>query len=106
MFLSLTHNAVRLCVDYRGLNKVTPQIQYHIPLLDDMLHKIGKSNVLSKLDQILGYYQVPLAESSHDLTAFVTPWGNFQFKALPLGLKNASAIFQKIMAKVLKDCTG
>ncbi len=49
--------------------------------------------LLSKLDLMKGYYQVPLAESSRDLTAFVTPWGNFRFKVLPFGLKNAPAIF-------------
>lgn len=43
-------------------------------------------------------------ERSRDLTAFVSPWGSYRFKVLPFGLKNAPAIFQKIMVKVLKDC--
>ncbi len=74
---------MRLYVDYRGMNKVATQIQYHIPHLDDLLHKIrfGKSKVLSKLDLMKGYYQVLLDD--------------FLFKTLPFGLKNALAIFQK-----------
>ncbi len=79
--------SVRLCVDYRGVNKVTAQMHYPIPNLDDLLNKVGKSIVLSKLDLCKGYYQIPLDTDSRDLTAFVTPWGSYRFKMLPFGLR-------------------
>ncbi len=56
--------SVRLCVDYRGVNKVTAQMHYPIPHLDDLLNKVGKSIVLSKLDLCKGYYQIPLDADS------------------------------------------
>ena len=81
--------SIRLCIDYRALNSVTAQIQYPIPHLDDMLSKVGKARVLSKLDLCKGYYQASLSSDSRDLTAFMTPWGTFRVKILPFGLKNA-----------------
>ena len=89
-------------MDYRSLNAVTPQLQCQIPMLDDMLSKIGNAKFLSKMDLQKGFYQIGLEESSRDYTAFVTPWGNFRFRVLPFRLKNAPAIFQTIMVKVLR----
>ncbi len=96
--------SIRLCMDYRYLNSVTPQIQYQIPLLDDLLSKVGTSSYLSKLDLEKGYYQIPLDNASKDYTAFVTPWGAFRFNVLPFGLCNAPAIFQSAMVSVLRHC--
>ncbi len=96
--------SVRVCIDYRGLNAVTDQLQYPIPHIDDLLGKVGRAKVLSKLDLCKGYYQIPLQDASKDITSFVTPWGTYKFNVLPFGLKNAPAIFQKIMSKVLREC--
>lgn len=96
--------SIRVCIDYRSLNSVTPQTQFQIPHLEEMLAKVGQAGYLSKLDLRKGYYQIPLENSCRDLTAFVTPWGTFRFKVLPFGLKNAPAIFQSIMTKVLRNC--
>ncbi len=95
---------LRVCVDYRSLNSVTPQAQFQIPLLEEMLAKVGQAGYLSKLDLQKGYYKIPLDTSCTDLTAFVTPWSTFRFKVLPFGLKNAPAIFQSIMTKILRNC--
>ena len=91
-------------MDYRSLNAVTPQLQCQIPMLDDMLSKIGNAKFLSKMDLQKGFYQIGLEESSRDYTAFVIPWGNFRFRVFPFGLKNAPAIFQNIMVRVLRNC--
>ena len=92
-------------MDYRSLNSVTPQLQFQIPNLNEMLAKVAKAQVLSKIDLRKGYYQIPLAVQSRDFTAIVTPLGSFRFTVLPFRLKNAPAIFQHIMSRVLKNCT-
>ncbi len=95
---------VRLCVDYRKLNSVTPQLQQYIPTLDDVLERAGSAKVLSKMDLAKGFYQVQMAGESCDLTTFVSPWGKYRFKRMPFGLKNAPAMFQSLMETVLKEC--
>ena len=60
-----------LCIDYRKLNAVTPQLQQWISTLDEVLEKAGKATVLSKLDLVKGYYQVQMETQSKDLTTFI-----------------------------------
>ena len=95
--------SVRLCIDFRRLNAVTESDPYYMITLDEILEKTGNSTVISKLDLAKGYYQVEVDEDSIDKTAFVTPFGKFSFNRMPFGLKNAPAIFQRAMEKVLKD---
>ena len=65
--------SLRICMDYHSLNAVTPQLQCQIPMLDDMLSKIGNAKFLIKMDLQKWFYQIDLEESSRDYTAFVTP---------------------------------
>ena len=95
---------VRLCVDYRHLNQVAPQIQQVIPTLDDVLERAGGTRVLSKMDLAKGYYEVGMEDEARDLTTFVFPWGKFKFNRMPFGLRNAPAIFQSLMETVLRKC--
>ena len=86
------------------LNTVTPQQQSYIPCLDDILERVRQTRVLSKLDLSKGFYQVLMSEESKDLTTFVCPFGKFRFRRMPFGLKNAPAVFQLLMEKVLVSC--
>ena len=71
-----------LCMDYRDINTVTPQIQCQIPQLVDLLGKVGKAKCLSKIDLQKVFYQIRLEEESQDYTAFVTAWGNIRFNVM------------------------
>ena len=95
---------VRLCVDYRCLNQVTPQIQQVIPTLDYVLERAGGARVLSKMDLAKGYYQEGMEDEARDMITFVSPWGNFKFNRMPFGLHNVPAIFQSLMETVLRKC--
>ena len=92
---------VRLCVDYRKLNKITVDDPYYIPLVEELLHKIGNSTVLSKLDLAKGFYQVSLTDAAQEKSAFTTPFGKYQFVRMPFGMKNAPSSFQRLMDTVL-----
>ena len=96
---------VRLCVDYRRLNSITPQRHHVIPTVSDILERAGKARVMSKLDLAKGFYQLAMEEESKDLTTFVSPFGRFRFCRMPFGLKNSPAVFQDCIERILRDCT-
>ncbi len=86
-------NSVRICVDFRQLNSVTPLVRYWVPALDEILRKVGQNKCLSTLDLTAGFHQIAMDPKSSDLTTFVCPLGKFKFVRMPFGLKNAPAIF-------------
>ena len=96
--------SLRLCIDYRRLNKVTQGDPYYMSTLDEIIERVGESRCLSKLDLSKGFYQIPVSSESVDKTAFITPFGKFAFKRMPFGLKNAPSIFQRTMEVVLRSC--
>ena len=94
-----------MCVDYRELNSITPQIRGWLPSLNEIVEKAGSARVLSKLDLAKGYYQLKVKESVKDSTMLICPFGKYRFKQMPFGLKNAPAIFQAAVEKVLISCS-
>ena len=73
--------------------------------MEDAIRKLGQGyNYFSKLDLKSGFYQIPIGEADKEKTAFVTPFGLYQFNVLPVGLKNAPPTFQRVMTDTLKFC--
>ncbi len=94
--------AIRICIDYRALNAVTPLRRFWLPSLREILYKVGKSGVLSKLDLTAGFHQDRMASDSKEMTSFSCPFGKFHFNRMPFGLRNAPAIFQSVVEDVLR----
>ncbi|XP_072037003.1 uncharacterized protein [Amphiura filiformis] len=96
---------IRLCTDYRALNKITEFDPYCMPRIDQILDEVAKGKYISTLDLTKGFYQVPLDEQAKAKSAFVTPFGQFQYNVMPFGMQNSSATFQKLVDTVLQDCS-
>ena len=96
----------RFAVDLRKVNAVTKKDAYPIPNINDVLDSMGGAKVFSTLDLKQGFWNIPVAEDSKEKTAFITHKGLFQFKTMPYGACNSSAVFQRTMNMVLAKYIG
>ena len=93
---------VRFCTDYRKLNDVTVFDGENLPDVEQLFSKLGKAQYFTKMDLSKGYWQIPIKEEVRHMTAFTTPLGQFQWTMMPFGLKNAVAVFSRMMRKLLE----
>ena len=94
--------SLRLCVDYRKLNKATEHDAYPMPRVDDIIDQLGQAPFITTIDLNRGYWQIPLAAEDRHKTAFSTPSGLYQFTVMPFGLNGAPATFQRLMDNLLR----
>ncbi|GKV20109.1 hypothetical protein SLEP1_g30273 [Rubroshorea leprosula] len=100
LFQKKHDKTLRMCIDYRALNKITVKNKYPIPLIDDLFDKHGKARWFTKLDLRSGYWQVRIAEGDKAKTTCVTCYGAYEFLVMPFSLTNAPATFCTLMNKV------
>eukprot|EP00253_Pinus_taeda_P025553 PITA_25553 len=84
---------IRLCIDFRNLNKVSLKDNYLLPKMDHILQRVVGASRMSLLDGYSGYNQILVHEGDCDKTTFTTPWGTFHYAKMPFGLKKAGATF-------------
>eukprot|EP00253_Pinus_taeda_P030223 PITA_30223 len=88
---------IRLCVDFRNLNKASLKDNYTLPKIDQLIQMVSKAQRLSMLDGFLGYNKVNVNLSDREKIAFTMPSGTFMYARMPFGLSNVGATFQRVM---------
>ena len=91
----------RMCVDYRALSAISRTYIWPMPRIDDILAKLGKAKFFTTLDIRSGYHHIALDKDAIKKTAFVTPFGKYEYLKVPLGLAKDPSYFQNLMNKVL-----
>ena len=94
LFVPKPNGTLRMCIDYRALNKITIKNKWPIPRVDSLLDSLKGATIFSAIDLQQGYYQLRIDEKDTTKTAFIMPIGLYEFKVLPYGLANTLAIFQ------------
>ena len=93
----------RLVCDYRKLNAVTISNQYPLPDIDGLIDTMADSKVFSTADLFTGFHQIPCDEETKKKVAITTEFGQYTWTAMPMGGKNAPAVFQQMMDKIFSD---
>jgi len=95
--------SLRLCVDYRQLNKYTIRDAFPLPRIDETVEALEGARFFSTFDLAAGYHHIEVHPKDQPKTAFSTPFGHYEFKRLPMGLSNSPSTFQRYMERILGD---
>ena len=93
---------LRLCIDYRQLDKVTIKNRYPLPRIDDLFDQLRGARVYSKIDLRTSYHQLRVRDIDIPKAGFRTRYGHFEFTVMPFGLTNALAAFMDLMHRVFQ----
>ena len=102
LFVKKNDDTLRLCIDYRKLNRVIVKNKYSLPRIDDLFVQLKGTKYFSKIDLRIGYHQLRVREEDVPKTAFRTRYGHYEFLVMPFGLTNAPVTSMDLMNIVFR----
>jgi hypothetical protein len=103
LFVKKKDGTLRLCIDFRQLNKVIVKNKYPLPRIDDPFDQLKDAKIFSKIDLRSGYHQVRINDEDSIKTAFRTRHDHYEFTVVSFGLTNAPVVFMCLMNGVFRD---
>ncbi|GBG66306.1 hypothetical protein CBR_g58797 [Chara braunii] len=103
LFARKADGTLRLCIDYRGLNRYTVKNSYPMPRSDELFDRLPGNRFFTKIDLRSGYHQIRVAAADQPKTVFRSRFGHYEFTVMPFGLTNAPATFQRAMNDIFRD---
>ena len=101
-----SNGKLRMCVDFTNLNRACPKDSYPLPRIDTLVDSTARHELLSFIDAFSGYNQIKMNEEDQEKTSFVTSQRLFCYKVMPFRLKNAGAMYQRLMNKMFTHQIG
>ncbi|PKA54038.1 RNA-directed DNA polymerase like [Apostasia shenzhenica] len=102
LFAKKKDDSLRLCIDYRELNKITIKNKYLLPRIDDLFDQLKNAKVFSKIDLRFDYHQLRIRAQDISKSAFRTRYDHYEFVVMPFGLTNAPAVFMDLMNQIFQ----
>jgi len=102
-FVPKPDRTLQLCVDYRGLYKITIKNKFPLPLMSELRSRLGKATICTKLHLKNGYYLIHMAEGEEWKTAFKSRYGLYEYTVMPFRLCNALSTFESMIHDVFSD---
>jgi hypothetical protein len=103
LFVKKKDGTLRLCIEFKKLNKVTMKNKYPFPRIDDLFDQLKDEIFFSKIDLRLGYHQVIIKEEDISMTSFRKRYGHYEFIVVPFGLSNEPAVFMCLMNDIFRE---
>lgn len=103
VLVSKHDKSIRLCTNFRDLNLACPKYDFSLPNIDMIVDMKAGYEMYSLMDGFSGYNQIKIGLEDQEKMAFTCAWGTFCWNVMPLGLKNASATYQRVVTTIFHD---